>query len=143
MTRLTLDDAMRILAAARAHAATLGRTPLAYAVVDAGGHVLVQARDEDQGFGRGLIAVAKASGAVAMGMSGRALADAAKGYENWFTGISGALGGEVVPTPGSVLIRDSGGRVMGAVAIAGAPSAVDEEIALHALAVAGFGAAGA
>ncbi len=138
MQRLSLDDALAILSAARAKADELKRQPLAYAVVDAGGHVLVQARDEDQGFGRGQIAVAKAGGAVAMAMSGRALAVAADGFENWFTGISGALGGQVVPTPGAVLIFDADGRIIGAVGIAGAPSADDEAIAVHAIHAAGL-----
>jgi uncharacterized protein GlcG (DUF336 family) len=135
---LTLDHALTILAAARKRAAALGRTPLAYAVVDAGGRVILQAREDGQGFGRGDIAVAKASGSVAMGMSGATLAKAAEGYENWFTGISGALGGQIVPTPGGVLIRDAQGRVIGAVGIAGAPSKDDQDIAVTAIQAAGL-----
>jgi uncharacterized protein GlcG (DUF336 family) len=141
MTRLSLDQALAIVTAARARAAELGRAPLAYAVVDAGGHVLLQAREEDQAFGRGAIAVAKAAGAVAMGMGGARLAAYADGYQNWFTGIAGALGGDVVPTPGSVLVLGGDGRVVGAVAVAGAPSADDEAIARHAIAAAGLRAA--
>jgi uncharacterized protein GlcG (DUF336 family) len=135
---LTLDQALTILTAARQRAVELGRTPLAYAVVDAGGRVILQAREDGQGFGRGDIAVAKASGCVAMGMPGAALAKAAEGYENWFTGISGALGGQVVPTPGGVLIRDTAGRVTGAVGVAGAPSKDDEDIAVTAIKAAGL-----
>ena len=73
-----------------------------------------------------------------MGMSGRTLAKAAEGYGNWFTGISGALGGQLVPTPGGVLIRDAVGHVVGAVGIAGAPSADDEDIAVTAIRNAGL-----
>jgi uncharacterized protein GlcG (DUF336 family) len=138
MTDLSLDTALAVLAAARAKAKELGRTPLAYAIVDAGGHVLVQAREDGQGFGRGAIAVAKAAGSVAMGMSGAKLAKAAAGYENWFTGISGALSGQIVPTPGGVLIRAQAGHVIGAVGIAGAPSADDETIAVYAIQSAGL-----
>ena len=135
---LTLDHAITILAAARSRALALGRTPLAYAVVDGGGRVILQAREDGQGFGRSDIAIAKASGCVAMGMSGAKLAAAAKGYENWFTGINGALGGQLVPTPGGVLIRDAAGRVIGAVGIAGAPSADDQDIAVAAIIAAGL-----
>jgi uncharacterized protein GlcG (DUF336 family) len=135
---LTLDQALTMLVSARQRAAELGRTPLAYAVVDAGGRVILQAREDGQGFGRGEIAVAKASGCVAMGMSGAALRKAAEGYENWFTGISGALGGRVVPTPGGVLIRDAASEIIGAVGIAGAPSEDDEDIAVAAIKAAGL-----
>ena len=135
---LTLEHALAILAAARKRAAELGRTPLAYAIVDAGGRVIVQAREDGQGFGRGTIAVAKASGSIALGMSGAKLAKAADGYENWFTGISGALDGQIVPTPGGVLIRCSNGHVIGAVGIAGAPSQDDEDIAVTAISAVGL-----
>lgn len=76
MRGLTTDQALAIVGFARQAARVLGAKPLGSAVVDAGGHLLALARDEDAGFLRATIAANKAWGCVALGMSGGELTEA-------------------------------------------------------------------
>ena len=138
MAQLDLDTALAMVAAARRAAQELIDRPLAYAVVDAGGHVIVQARDDGAGFLRGTIAANKAWGCIAMALPSRTLAEQSVGYESWFVGVNGAAGGRLVPVPGGVVVRDAGGAAIGAVGVSGAPSAIDEQVAVAAIEAAGF-----
>jgi uncharacterized protein GlcG (DUF336 family) len=122
---LTTDQALAIVGSARQAARALGATPLGYAVVDTGGHLLALAWDEDAGFLRATIAASKAWGCVALGMSGGELTEAINGWESWFVGIRGAAGGRLVPSPGGIFVRDAGNSRVGAVGISGESSARD------------------
>ena len=68
MAALTMDQAEKIIAAARKRRAKLKEVPLAYAVVDSGGHLLAMAREEEAGFLRGQIAINKAWTCFAVGL---------------------------------------------------------------------------
>jgi uncharacterized protein GlcG (DUF336 family) len=138
MAKLTLDLAQTIIAKARERARELDQVPLGYAVVDAGGHVVALAREDGAGFLRSEIAFAKAWGCFALGFSSRALRDRSKGWDSFFTGIAGVAGGRLVPSPGGVFIRDADGAALGAVGISGAPSDVDEALAVHGIEAVGL-----
>ncbi|MBI3708168.1 MAG: heme-binding protein [Proteobacteria bacterium] len=138
MAKLTTDQALAIVAAARAKAREL-KCALAYAVVDDGGNVLAMVRDEAAAFLRSAIAINKAWGCIAMGIPSRTLRDHAEGWENWFTGISGAAGGRLVPTLGGVIVRDAAGAIVGAFGTSGGiPGDIDEACAVHGVTAAGF-----
>ncbi len=135
---LTLDLALEILAVARAGARARDAKPLAYAVVDAGGHVLAVQRETDAGHLRSEIATNKAWGCIALMISSGRLARHIEGHANWWVGLSGTAGGRLIPSPGGVFIRSADGDILGALGISGEASAIDEEIAVEAIETAGL-----
>lgn len=136
--QLTLDQALEILAAARAGARARGAKPLAYAVVDAGGHLLASQREAEAGHLRCAIAENKAWGCLALMISSGRLARHIENHANWWVGLSGTAGGRLVPSPGGVFIRAPDGEILGAFGISGEASALDEEIAVEAIETAGL-----
>ena len=74
MTRITLAQANRIVDAAFAKGAELGLKPLAVAVLDPGGHLIAFQRQDGSSTLRPQIAAGKAGGALALGVSSRAIA---------------------------------------------------------------------
>ena len=52
--------------------------------------------------------------------------------------LNGAFGGQVVPVPGGVLVKDSRGRIIGAVGVTGDTSDNDATAALAGIEVAGL-----
>jgi len=135
---LVLDQALAILAAARKAAQARGAKPLAYAVVDAGGHVLAQHREAAAGPLRNAIAANKAWGCIALRISSGRLARTIEGHANWWVGLSGAAEGRLIPSPGGVFIRAQDGTILGALGISGEASKIDEEIAVEAIEAAGL-----
>ncbi len=138
MTALTLDQAETMIAAARRRRRELDEVPLAYAVLDSGGHVVAVAREDGAGFIRAQIAMNKAWTCFAMGMPLRTLRDRTAGHELFFTAISGAAGGRLMHALGGVVIRDGAGNAIGAMGISGAAGDVDEAICVHAIQAAGL-----
>lgn len=130
MTRLTLEQASRIVDATLAEAATLAAKPLAVVVLDAGGHPLALKRHEDASLYRADIAIAKAQGALGMGSGSRTLAERAAASPAFFSALSAVTAGRIVPAPGGVLIRDAEGTILGAVGISGDTSDMDERCAI-------------
>lgn len=130
---LTLATALEILAAARAAAIARNAKPLAYALVDAGGNPLALQRDERAGHLRIQIALNKAWGCIALGMSSGRLGRSIEGHSDWWVGLSGAAGGRLIPSAGGVFIRSPDGVVLGALGISGEASAIDQEIAVEAI----------
>ncbi len=133
---ISLEQARAIVAATRAKGRELGLNPLTVAVLDAGGHLVVLEREDGSGFGRPDIAVGKASGALAMGTSSRALGDIAADRPQFMAALSAAWGGKVIPAAGGVLIRDAQGGLLGAVGVTGDLSDKDEAAALAGIAAA-------
>jgi uncharacterized protein GlcG (DUF336 family) len=129
--RLEQADSIADATLARGH--ELGAAPLAVAVLDAGGHVVVLKRDDGAGNLRGEIAVAKACAAVGMGMSSRVLAERAEKQPVFFASLAAVAGGRFAPAPGGVLVRDADGILLGAVGVSGDVSDMDERCAVHAV----------
>ncbi|MFT4288791.1 GlcG/HbpS family heme-binding protein [Nocardioides sp.] len=134
---LTLDQARTIVAAARAHGTTAGLKPLTVVVLDTGGHVIAVEREDGASMKRFEIARGKAYGALALGMGSRSLMARAEQQSYFVLAAAGAVGGDLVPVPGGVLVRDGSGALLGAVGISGDTSDADE-----AACVAGVEAAG-
>ena len=137
MPALTLRNAQKIIAAALKHGRDLGFKPLAVCVYDERGSLRALAAEDGTSLKRAEIALGKAHGAIAMGISSRALAKAAAERPHFISAVTHAVGGLLVPVPGGVIIRDRRGEIAGAVGVSGDTSDNDE-----AAAVAGIEAAG-
>jgi uncharacterized protein GlcG (DUF336 family) len=134
---LTLEHARTIIAATRAKGRELDLKPLSVVVLDAGGHVIAFEREDTAAPGRFAIAHGKAYGAIMLGLAGRAQMARAEAQGYFMAAVNGVYGGQVVPVPGGVLIRDEG-RVIGAVGVTGDTSDNDAEAALAGIAATGF-----
>ncbi|NBC38142.1 heme-binding protein [Novosphingobium sp. FSY-8] len=119
MTALTFAAAQTIVATAHDHARTQNLKPLAFVVLDAGGHLVAAGREDGATFFRTEIAKAKATCALGMGVDTAVTAERAKGNPTFYAGIVTTLGGDVVFSPGGVLIHDADGVVIGAVGVSG------------------------
>jgi uncharacterized protein GlcG (DUF336 family) len=93
--------------------------PLSVIVLDAGGHVIAFEREDDAAPGRFAIARGKAYGSVMLGMAGTAQMQRAEAQAYFMAAVNGVYGGQVVPVPGGVLLRDRKGAVIGAVGVTG------------------------
>jgi uncharacterized protein GlcG (DUF336 family) len=138
MNRLTLILADRMVDEALREGARQGFQPLCVAVLDAGGHLLALKRDERASLLRPQIANGKASSVLGMGFGGRELARRAERMPAFFGALSDLAGGNMVPVPGGVLIRDDAGDIVGAIGISGDTSDNDEHCALAAVAAVGL-----
>lgn len=134
---ITLDKARTIIRKALEKGRELELKPLSAVVLDAGGHVLAFEREDGAAPGRFAIAHGKAHGAVMLGMAGTAQMARAEQQAYFMNAVNGLFGGQVVPVPGGVLLRDGSGAVIGAVGVTGDSSDNDA-----AAAMAGIGAAG-
>lgn len=116
---ISLEQAKTIIEVARAKGRELSMKPLSVVVLDAGGHVLAFEREDGAAPGRFHIAQGKAYGAVMLGMPGSAQMARAEQQAYFMAAVNGVYGGQVVPVPGGVLVRDSNGGVVGAVGVTG------------------------
>jgi len=116
---LSLDQARTIIETARAKGRDMNLKPLSVVVLDAGGHVLAFEREDGAAPGRFGIAQGKAYGAVMLGMAGTAQMARAEQQAYFMASVNGVYGGQVVPVPGGVLVRDDSGVVIGAVGVTG------------------------
>ncbi len=130
MNDLTLDTARTIIRAAFEKGQQMGLNPLSVAVLDAGGHLLAFERQDGASPGRFGIAQGKAYGAVMLGMGGKAQMARAEQQAYFMAAMNGVFGGQVVPVPGGVLLRDDAGRIIGAVGVTGDASDNDEAAAV-------------
>ncbi len=127
MPTLTLKKARTIIRKTMEKGAEMGLKPLSVAVVDAGGHLLAFERDDTAPPGRFEIARGKAYGCVMMGIGGTAQRDRAEAQAYFIAAAGAAYGGQLVPVPGGILVRDAKGTVLGAVGVTGDTSENDLE----------------
>lgn len=133
-----LAAAQQIIAGALAEARSRSAMAMAVIVLDAGGHTVAFAREDDASLFRHDIARAKALGALGMGMDTRTLSARAAANPVFFQSLATAVGGNVAFSPGGVLIRDEAGKIIGAVGISGDLGDCDEECAFAGLRSAGL-----
>ncbi|MGC1494298.1 MAG: heme-binding protein [Sulfitobacter sp.] len=112
--------------------------PLSVVVLDAGGHVQAFEREDGAAPGRFAIAHGKAYGAVMLGMAGTAQMKRAEDQAYFMAAVNGAYGGQVIPVPGGVLLRDKKGVVIGAVGVTGDTSDNDVIAAMAGIEAAGL-----
>ncbi len=138
MAQLTLDHAQTIVTTALQHARAQKFQPLAVIVLDARGVLKAAAAEDGTSLRRAEIATGKAHGALSFDVGSRSLAKRAEERPHFIAAVTHAVGGMLVPVPGGVLIRDSGGAVLGAVGVSGDNSDNDEAAALAGIAAAGL-----
>jgi uncharacterized protein GlcG (DUF336 family) len=135
---LKLRQAQKIVATALATAAADTMKPLAIVVLDARGALKAMAAQDGTSLRRAEIASGKAKGALALGIGSRAIAKMAAERPHFIAAATHAVGGDLVPVPGGVLIRDRKGEVVGAVGISGDTSDNDEKAAIAGIEAAGL-----
>ena len=119
MAGLSLSRARTIIRKALETGKEMELAPLSVVVLDAGGHVIAFERQDGASPGRFQIAQGKAYGAVMLGMPGSAQMARAEAQAYFIAAANGAFGGQLIPVPGGVLVKDSRGRVLGAVGVTG------------------------
>lgn len=119
MAEISASRARTIIRKTMAKGAEMGLKPLSVVVLDTGGHVKAFERADGAAPGRFAIAHGKAHGAVMLGMNGTAQMARAEQQAYFMAAVSGVYGGQVVPVPGGILVRDSRGAVIGAVGVTG------------------------
>ncbi len=129
MSSLDLKTAQDLVAAAVAHAAASKFKPLAIAVLDSRGALKAFIAQDGSSLRRGDIAMAKASGAVAMGVGSRALGNMA-GERPHFLAAASHVIGPMIPVAGGVLLKTADGILLGAVGVSGETSDNDEAVAV-------------
>jgi uncharacterized protein GlcG (DUF336 family) len=137
MPDLKLRAAQKIAAAALKAAREKNFKPLAIAVYDARGALKAFSAEDGTSLRRAEVAMGKAYGALAMGLSSRTIGKMAAERPHFIAAVTHAVGGLLIPVPGGVLMRDARGALVGAVGVSGDVSDNDE-----AAAVAGIEAAG-
>jgi uncharacterized protein GlcG (DUF336 family) len=106
-------------------------------VLDAGGHAIALQRQDGGSNLRPQIALAKAGGALALGVSSRRIGEMAVDRPTFVAALGSISPQGVLPAAGGVILIDADGAPIGAVGITGDSSDNDEICAL-----AGAGAAG-
>jgi len=135
---LTLAQASTIVDATLKKGREAKLDPLSVAVLDAGGSVVAFKREDKSGILRFDIAFGKAWGALGMGFGSRTLFARAAKTPQFFTMLAAASGGRIVTNPGGVLIRDTGGNIVGACGVSGDVSDKDEMCAIAGIEAAGL-----
>ena len=116
---VSLRKARTVIRKAFDKGAEMGLKSLSVVVLDAGGHVLAFERQDGAAPGRFAIAHGKAYGAVMLGMAGTAQMARAEQQPYFMAAVNGVYGGQVIPVPGGVLLRNAKGVVIGAVGVTG------------------------
>jgi uncharacterized protein GlcG (DUF336 family) len=142
MASLTLAQAQTIAAEALRKGRELTLKPLTVAVLDAGGHTLLLLREDGASNLRPEIAIGKASGALALGISSRKIAEMAQDRPTFVSSLSGITTGGIIPAAGGVIIVDAANAPIGAVGVTGDTSDNDEICTLAGIAAAGLTAQG-
>jgi uncharacterized protein GlcG (DUF336 family) len=140
MTHISLEQANAIVAAALAKGGELGLKPLSVVVLDAGGYPIAFQRQDGASSIRFALATGKASGALALGISSRKIAEMAVERASFVASLGSIAPQGVIPAAGGVIVVGEGGRPIGAVGITGDTSDNDEACALAGIAAAGLAA---
>lgn len=134
MAKLTLDIANRVIEGAFIRGSELNLKPLTVAVLDAGGHLIALQRQDSSSNMRAAIAIGKASGALALGVSSRKIGDMAIERPTFINALGPVAQGGIIPAAGGLIITDEEGAPMGAVGVTGDLSDNDELCALAGIA---------
>lgn len=138
MTELTLKAAQTIAEATLKTGRDKSFKPLAVVVYDARGALRALLSEDGTSLKRAEIAMGKAYGALALGVGSRALHKMATDRPYFVAAATHAVGGQLVPVPGGVLIKDGQGTILGAVGVSGDTSDNDEIAAAGGIKAAGL-----
>jgi uncharacterized protein GlcG (DUF336 family) len=135
---ITLEQARAVVDGALAKARDLELKPVSVAVLDDRGSLVVAASEDGVSAMRARIAHGKANAAIQLGMGTRALMNRAEQQAYFIQAMNGLAGGDMVPVPGGLLLRNGSGELLGAVGISGDASDNDEAAALGGVEAAGL-----
>lgn len=138
MADINMRKARTIIRKTLEKGAEMELKPLSVAVLDAGGNLIAFERSDGASPGRFAIAHGKAYGSVMLGMAGKAQMARAEQQAYFMDAMNGLFGGQVVPVPGGLLVRDKKGAIIGAVGVTGDTSDNDAEAGLAGIAGAGL-----
>jgi len=138
MSKLTLQQANRIIEQALAKGREMKVKPLGIVVLDDSGFIVAAQRDDGASMFRLDIAQGKGWAAVAMGASSRALAKRAKDNPNFFVTLAAAAHGKFLPQTGGVLIKAKDGAILGAAGASGGTGEEDEACCVYGIEQAGL-----
>lgn len=138
MSTISLAQASIIVDKALAKGRALDLAALTVVVLDTGGHLVAAKREDNSGILRFQIAHGKAWGSLGMGFATRVLVKRVKDNPGFFNAVSDLADGRMLASPGGVLIRDSGGTLVGAVGISGDTGDNDEICAIAGIEAAGL-----
>ncbi|MEM6479038.1 MAG: heme-binding protein [Pseudomonadota bacterium] len=116
---ISLNKARAIISKTRAKGKEMGLKPLSVVVLDEGGHVIAFEREDGAAPGRFAIAHGKAYGAAMLGMAGTAQMARAEQQAYFMNAVNGVYGGQVVPVPGGVIVRDARSKIVACVGVTG------------------------
>ena len=136
--KMTLETARRLVDGALAKAVELKLKPLAVAVMDDRGCLIAFAAQDGASLLRAKVAQAKGYGALALGMGSRAIFKRAQEQAFFVDAVTLLADGQIIPVPGGVLMRDSGGALLGVIGISGDTSDNDERCAVAAIEAVGL-----
>ena len=129
---LTCDDALALCAAARTAAEEAGVPPMAFAVMDPGGHLLALVRMDGAPWITATVAQGKAWTSAAYGAPSAAQREKMTALPNFSTALSTMTGGSFTPQTGAVPVyRD--GVLVGAIGASGGTGEQDEAVAAAAV----------
>ncbi|EXS71223.1 GlcG/HbpS family heme-binding protein [Sphingobium sp. Ant17] len=137
MPPLSLEHANAIIEAAFVKGSELGLKPLSCAVLDVGGHLIAFQRQDMSSNLRPQIALGKANGCLALGVSSRKVADIAAERPSFVASLNSITSFGVIPAAGGLIIVGQDGP-LGAVGVTGDTSDNDELCALAGIAAAGL-----
>lgn len=138
MTEITQEQADAIIDAAYREGQRRKLAPLTVVILDAGGHIKAISRADGATFMRPRIALAKAWGAIGMGMSSRSLGEMGEQRPMFMNALIHLADRQLMPVAGGVLIRDHNNAVIGSVGISGDLSDQDEHCAIIGIQAAGL-----
>jgi len=131
---IRLEQAKALVDASLVEARKLNLKPISVIVLDDRGALVAAASEDGVSAMRAKIAHGKANAAIALGLGTRALMNRAEQQAYFIQAMNGLAGGDFVPVPGGLLLRDASGKLLGAVGISGDTSDNDEAAALGAIA---------
>lgn len=135
---LTLKSASQIIDDVLTIARQESMLPITVVVLDSGGKLIAMKSEDGSALLRFDIAYGKAWGSLGMGISSRAIRDKLSARPTFQNSLMAASGGQLVPVPGGVLLKDEQGTVLGAVGISGDTSEKDEYLAITSIQKQGF-----
>ena len=123
---VTLEDAMRIITAARKKAVDVGQ-PMNIAVADSGGHLVAHVRMDGAWLGSIDISINKAFTARAFDIATKDLATQSQPGAQFY-GIHVSNGGRVMIFAGGIPLKRAG-KVVGAIGVSGGSGEQDQAVA--------------
>lgn len=138
MSEITLANAEAIIDAIFEAAVEKQWKPMAVAVTNQGGNVIVFKKQDDSSMLRFEMASGKCYGALALGRSTSLVRLRAEQRPLFMDYLFKASDGKIFAEDGGMLVRDREGALLGAVGVTGERPERDEELAAHGIRAAGF-----